>query len=72
MDTRANQDTERERNRARIAADLAEFLLRGGVIEHVATEASMEATRQNARHYSPVRSGGAVEDRRHAMVPVWS
>lgn len=58
MLTRANQETEKDRNRARIAADLAEFLRRGGVIEQVASGASREAGRQNAQHHSPANAGG--------------
>lgn len=62
MDTRANPDTERQRNRARIAADLALFLRRGGVIKQVSTGASVEGGRQNVQPCYPVRVGGSEED----------
>jgi len=61
MNTRADQDTEKERNRARIAADLAEFLRRGGEIKQVATGDSLEASRRNTQHYSPANAGGSGE-----------
>jgi hypothetical protein len=62
MDTRANQETEKERSRARIAADLAEFLRHGGVIEELANVASTEAAHSRTHYYSPVGVGSLAGD----------
>jgi hypothetical protein len=62
MDSRANQETEKQRNRARIAADLAEFLRRGGVIEELVNGASAESAHPQTHYYSPVGVGSFAGD----------
>lgn len=62
MQTRTSQETEKQRERARIAADLAEFLRRGGEIEEVVTSTSTGCVRPGANAHSPVHAANFADD----------
>lgn len=62
MDTRSHQETEKQRDRARIAADLADFLRRGGVIEQLNNGAPSAGGQPAAHPHSPVSARDFADD----------
>jgi len=62
MQTLTSQATGKERDRARLAADLAVFLRRGGEIKRVGSAAPTAHLRAGTNVHSPVRSAEFADD----------
>jgi hypothetical protein len=61
MDNGSRDPSERDRERARLAADVEAFLRRGGRIEEVATGAMTQSERPNPMRRPPVKAGDLAD-----------
>jgi len=62
MENGSRDPSERDRERARLAADVEAFLRRGGRIEEVATGAMAQAQGANPLRRTPAQSRGLTDD----------